>query len=61
MKTSEDYPTSYVCSYVCVDGEWIPVDETEFLDIEEDFQGYDLMTFKWKDKEYRSRVLSRPC
>lgn len=27
---------------------WVDVDETEFIDISEDFQGYDLMKFKHK-------------
>jgi hypothetical protein len=29
------------------------------LNIEEDLQGYDLMTFKYKGKQYRSRVTIR--
>ena len=46
-------------SYVMVNNNWIPVSETEFLNIEEDLQGYDLMTFKYKEKQYRSRVTIR--
>lgn len=50
-----------VCSHVLVDdGEWVPVDLTEFIDISEDFQGYDVMFFKYKGKEYKSRVQNRP-
>lgn len=50
-----------ICSHVLIDdGEWIPVDYTEFVNIEEDFQGYDVMTFKYKGKEYKSRIQNRP-
>lgn len=48
------------CPHVCVKGEWYPADWMQFLDIEEDFQGFDVMTFKWKGKEYRSRIQYRP-
>jgi len=59
----EDSEEDYFCemtSCVMVKGEWIPVDDTEFLNIEEDLQGYDLMTFKYKGNNYRSRVTQRP-
>lgn len=46
-------------SYVMVNNNWIPVSDTEFLNIEEDLQGYDLMTFKYNGKTYRSRVTIR--
>lgn len=60
MKTSEQKYT-IICSHVLVDdGEWVPVDLTEFIDISEDFQGYDVMTFKYKGKEYKSRIQNRP-
>jgi len=47
-------------SYVAVQGEWIPLDSVEFLDISEDFQGYDLITFNYQGKEYSSRVIQKP-
>ena len=46
-------------SYVAVQGEWIPLDSVEFLDISEDFQGYDLITFNYQGKEYSSRVIQK--
>jgi hypothetical protein len=46
------------CVYVG-NGEWIPTDKVEFVDISEDFQGYDLMTFIYEGKEMQSKVTSR--
>lgn len=43
------------------DGEWVPGDKVEFIDISEDFQGYDLMTFIYEGKEMQSRITSRPA
>jgi len=42
-------------------GEWIATDKVEFIDISEDFQGYDLMTFVYEGKEMQSRVTNRPA
>jgi hypothetical protein len=42
------------------DGEWIPTDKVEFVDISEDIQGYDLMTFIYEGKEMQSRITTRP-
>ncbi len=47
-------------SHVNVRGEWIPLDSVEFLDISEDFQGYDLVTFIYEGEERQSRVTLRP-
>jgi hypothetical protein len=42
-------------AYVHVgNGEWISADKVEFVDISEDFQGYDLMTFIYKGKKMQS-------
>ena len=41
-------------------GEWIPTDRVEFVDLSEDPQGYDLMTFIYEGKEMQSRVASQP-
>ena len=46
-------------SYVTVGGEYILVDDVEFVDIQEDFMGYDLMTFNYKGEEYTSYVTLR--
>jgi hypothetical protein len=56
----DDY---FVEAVPCVhvgDGEWIATDKVEFVDISEDFQGYDLMTFIYEGKEMQSRITSRP-
>jgi hypothetical protein len=42
--------------YVMVGGERIDVKDTEFMDIAEDIQGRDEMTFRYKDKVYKSLV-----
>ena len=41
-------------------GEWVPTDKVEFVDLSEDPQGYDLMTFIYEGKEMQSRVASQP-
>ena len=56
----EDY---FVETAPCVrigEGEWIPTDKVEFVDISEDIQGYDLMTFIYEGKEMQSRITTRP-
>jgi hypothetical protein len=56
----EDY---FVETVPCVhvgEGEWVPTDKVEFVDISEDFQGYDIMTFIYEGKEIQSRIISRP-
>jgi hypothetical protein len=37
--------------------EWIPLDSTEFLNIEEDIHGQDIVTFNHKGKTYQSKVI----
>lgn len=46
-------------SFVCIHGEWIALDECEFIDIQEDFSGRDLVTFEYKGEEYTSYVTQR--
>jgi hypothetical protein len=41
-------------------GEWISTDKVEFVDISEDFQGFDLMTFIYEGKQIQSRITSKP-
>jgi hypothetical protein len=43
-------------SMVTVKGERIPLDDCEFLNVEEDMSGRDLVTFKYQDVEYQSFV-----
>ena len=40
--------------YVYVNGEKVDEQEVEVLNIEEDMQGRDLLTFAYKGKEYKS-------
>jgi hypothetical protein len=40
--------------YVIVDGERVNEKEVEFLNIEEDFQGRDILTFNYKGKKHTS-------
>lgn len=46
-------------SYVYVNGEKIDVEKVEFLNIEEDISGRDLMTFIYEGKEYQSFITLR--
>lgn len=60
MNNKEDY---FVETVPCVhvgNGEWIPTEKVKFVDISEDFQGYDLMTFIYNGKEMSSRIASYP-
>ena len=56
IKTEYDYPPIEVFCAKC--SEWVEEVDTEFENIEEDFQGRDLLTFKCPDcktsqKSYR--------
>jgi archaellum component FlaG (FlaF/FlaG flagellin family) len=42
--------------FVLVDGEQVDLADTEFVDIEEDSLGRDLMTFNYKEATYKSLV-----
>jgi hypothetical protein len=42
-----------------VEGEWIPVSVTEFLNISEDIHGRDVMTFTYGGKVYESLVIMK--
>lgn len=46
-------------SHVRVEGEWIPVSVTKFLNIEEDIHGRDVMTFTYGGKVYQSLVIMK--
>jgi hypothetical protein len=46
-------------SCVIVDGEKIPVDNVEFLDISEDIYGRDLITFMYNGERKQSLVVKK--
>ena len=46
-------------SFVIVKGDRIPTEQVEFLNIEEDFDGADLMTFNYDGEQYKSRVYGK--
>lgn len=48
-----------VISCVIADGKYIPADEVEFIDIEESFEGRDVMTFKYEGKIRKSEVVTK--
>jgi hypothetical protein len=45
--------------YVLVNGDWIPVSKTEFLNISEDLFGRDVLEFLYEGKAYSSNVIFR--
>ena len=47
-------------SKVHVYGEEVDVDDVEFVDIEEDESGRDLMTFVYLNQEFKSYVIHHP-
>jgi predicted thioredoxin/glutaredoxin len=47
--------------YIMLDGEEIRLDNVEFLNIEEDISGRDLITFKHEGVTHQSYVVHRPC
>lgn len=57
MKELDDYE---LVSHVNIKGEWIPLDSVEFVDISEDMQGYDLVTFVYEGERRQSRVSMMP-
>jgi hypothetical protein len=46
-------------SCVIVDGEKIPINNVEFLNVEEHIDGRDLVTFKYGGRERKSFVITR--
>jgi|TARA_R110002051_G_scaffold131160_3_gene205049 hypothetical protein len=46
--------------YVMLNGEEIRLDNVEFLNIEEDISGRDLVTFKHEGETHQSYVITRP-
>ena len=46
-------------SFICYNHEWIPLSEVEFVNIEEDFSGRDLVTFRKDGAEHNSFVIMK--
>ena len=57
MKQLDGYE---LVSHVNVKGEWIPLDFVAFVDISEDLQGYDIVTFIYEGEQRQSRVTTMP-
>jgi hypothetical protein len=55
-----DYHPDGRLPHVCVKGKWIDLRETEFLDVSEDFQGFDLYSFSYMGEVFQSRVILKP-
>lgn len=45
--------------HVNIDGEWIPMDQVQFENIEEDMMGRDMVTVNYNGQTYRSLVTLR--
>ena len=46
--------------YVTLDGEEVRLDNVEFLNIEEDINGRDLVTFNYEGERHQSYVIHKP-
>lgn len=44
-------------SHISYNEKWIPLSEVEYVDIEEDWSGQDLITFRKDGVEYQSFVI----
>jgi len=44
-------------SHISYNGEWIPLSEVEYVDIEEDISGRDLVTFRKDGVKHQSFVI----
>jgi len=53
--TAKWFPKQTPCAVI--DGEFVPVENLETVNIEEDVSGRDLVTFKWKGQERQSFVV----
>jgi hypothetical protein len=53
--TKQWFPKQMPCAII--DGEFVPVENLETINIEEDISGRDLVTFKWKGQERQSFVV----
>lgn len=59
MKFEEEIEASEEISCVIVNGEKIPVDNVEFLNVEEDVYGRDLMTFVYNGETRQSCIVKQ--
>jgi hypothetical protein len=57
-KENEESDLTEKTIYVIVNGDKVDEQEVEFLGIEEDFQGRDLLTFNYQGKKYTSYRIS---
>lgn len=55
------YTIDYTTYYVTCSGQEVNVKDVKFIDIEEDFNGRDLMTFEYKGEVHKSYVRSYPA
>lgn len=53
--TDKWFPKQMPCAVI--DGEFVPVENLETVNIEEDISGRDLVTFLWKGQERQSFVV----
>lgn len=53
----EDFYEPEMISCVNVSGEWIPLSKVKFIDISEDLEGFDLITFEYEGKKYHSHTV----
>ena len=60
LNLSGDPSMDEAVPHVMVNGEWIPVDETEFVNISEDLFGKDVYEFEYQGKVYSSHVILKP-
>lgn len=56
---NDEYIETVPCVHVG-GGKWVPTDKVVFVDISEDIQGYDIMTFLYQGKELQSRIAMYP-
>lgn len=56
---SDEYEYGPSRMVVNVEGEWISVDQVEFLDIQEGLQGEDVMTFGYQGEIYKRTVMRK--
>lgn len=55
MNEELDYPEQV--PFVFANGDWIPLSRTKFLNIEEGIYGEDIVTFRYKNKIYQSKII----
>lgn len=56
----ESIDTSDYIPYVLVNEEWVPLDDCEFINVEEDIVGRDVVTFLYNKETYKSFTILAP-